>query len=54
MASVCGLLNIQSLNESTHENASPVFRLGGPRSAEAVRVVLKSSQVSYDAGAGCR
>ena len=25
-----------------------------PRSAEAVRVVLKSSQVSYDAGAGCR
>ena len=48
MASVCGLLNIQSLNESTHENASPVLRLGGPRSAEAVRdrcVEVKSSLV---------
>ena len=48
MASVCGLLNIQSLNESTHENASPVLRLGGPRSAEAVRRLcceVKSSLV---------
>ena len=34
-----------------------LLRLGGPRSAAEAGpcgVVLKSSQVSYDAGAGCR
>ena len=50
-------LNTCSRAASGHaiERVSRAVRLGGPRSADGrARCVDESSQVSYDAGAGCR
>ena len=40
MASVCGLLNIQSLNESTHENVRCKLQYAGAARYAGTRGVL--------------